>query len=148
MSVFEKWNRNVNQSFLEEVENAETGKGGFEEVPVGTYEVKLAKAGIRSTKNGDPMLSISFKILRGDCKGRLIFMNQVINQPFQIHIANDFLRSLDSGVEIVFRNYEQYNEIVLDVQEAVEAQKLEYALEYGKNEKGFSTYEITDVFGE
>jgi len=33
----------------------------------------------------------------------------------------------------------------MDIHEAIDG-KLEYGLKYGKNSKGYNTYEITDVF--
>ena len=149
MSIFDKWNKNVDADFLKDVDAQESGQGGsFKEVPHGTYEVKILKMEVKESKNGDPMLQVRFKILTGSEKGNTILMNQVISQPFQIHIANDFLRSLDTGVEVKFKDYDQYNNIVLDVMESVDADKLEYALEYGQNEKGFNTFKIIEVFGD
>ena len=55
------------------------------------------------------------------------------------------MKSLDSGVDVKFDNFKQYNDVILDVFEAIN-DKLAYALEYGKNSKGFNTYKITDVF--
>lgn len=147
MSVFDKWNKAVDSDFMKEVEAQENGQGGnFEQVPHGTYEVRIAKMEVKASKNGDPMLAIQFKILEGKYKGQLIFMNQVILQPFQIHIANDFLRSLDSSIEIKFVDYSQYNDLTLDVAEAIDTAKLEYALEFGENEKGYNTFKIAEVF--
>jgi hypothetical protein len=72
-------------------------------------------------------------------------MNQVINQGFQVHIVNDFLKSLDSSIEpIQFESYSQYASMLIDVFEDINGH-LEYALEYGEN-KGFNTFKITEVF--
>lgn len=126
-------------------EAAKNGGGNFEEVPEGTYEVEVNKMELKKSKAGKPMLSIWFKILTGDKKGGIIFYNQVMDQGFGIHNANEMLRSLDSGVEIEFVNFKKYHEMLLDVSEAVIG-VLDYALKYGKNTKGFNTYEIIDVF--
>lgn len=127
-------------------EAAENG-GDFKEVPHGKYEVAVDKMELRKSKKGDPMLSIWFKILAGEYKGSLIFYNQVMNQGFGVHNANEFLRSLDSGVEVEFVNFKQYHEMILDVNEAING-NLEYALDYQENSKNkdFSTYKIVDVF--
>jgi len=68
-----------------------------------------------------------------------------MTQGFGIHNANEMLRSLDSGVDIEFTNFKKYHEMLLDVLEVVEG-TLEYALEYGENNKGYNTYKIIDVF--
>lgn len=126
-------------------EAAKNGGGDFKEVPQGTYEVEVNKLELKKSKKGDPMLSIWFKILNGDHKGSLIFYNQVMSQGFGIHNANEMLRSLDSGVDVEFVNFKKYHAMLLDVLEAVDG-NLEYAIEYGQNNKGFNTYKIVDVF--
>lgn len=126
-------------------EAAANGGGGFKEIPEGKYEVEVNKLELKKSKAGKPMLSIWFKILVGEYKGSTIFYNQVIDQGFGIHNANEMLRSLDSGVEIEFVNFKLYNNTLLDILEAV-AGNLDYVLDYGKNSKGYNTYEIVDVF--
>lgn len=127
-------------------EAAENGTGSFKEVPHGEYEVGVTKLELVASKKGDPMVSIWFKIVAdGEYKNSLIFFNQVITQGFQIHIVNELLRAMDSGVEIEFKTYKQYGEMVMDVFEAIDG-NLEFGLDYGKGKKDFSTYEITEVF--
>ncbi|NME64442.1 DUF669 domain-containing protein [Clostridium cadaveris] len=125
-------------------EAAENG-GDYKEVPLGTYEVEVNKLELKKSKKGDPMLSIWFKIIAGEYKGSLIFYNQVMSQGFGIHNANEMLRSLDSGVEVEFTNFKKYHGMLLDIVESIDG-NLEYALEYGENNKGYNTYKITDVF--
>ena len=129
-------------------EAAENGTGSFKEVPHGEYEVAVNKLELVASKKGDPMVSIWFKIVSGDFKGSLIFFNQVITQGFQIHIVNELLRAMDTGIDIpqnVFKNYKQYGNLLMDVMEAVDG-KLEFGLKYEKGKKDFSTYSITEVF--
>ena len=146
-NIFEKWNKAVDLNGIKnDIEIASQNKGGnYVEVPVGTYEVKLVKGEVKATKNGDPMVSLWFEIIAGDYKGQKIFFNQVITQGFQIHIVDDFLKSLDSDIDVQFEDYAQYNDMIMDVVEACDG-VLEFALEYGVNNKGFNTYKITDVF--
>jgi hypothetical protein len=146
---FSKFNKAVDLDALKhDIQEAEEngGSGDYKEVPPGTYEVKIEKMEIKESKKGDPMLSVWFKVLNGDWENSRIFMNQVITQGFQIHICNTFLRSLDSGLDVVFDDFEQYANLVMDIHEQIDGQKLEYALDYGKTDKGFSTFEITEVF--
>lgn len=124
---------------------AENGGGTRKEVPHGTYEVKIEKLELSVTKKaGDPMFVCWMRILNGEYEKSMLFMNQVITQGFQIHIANEFLRSLDSGVEIEFASYSQYAQLLMDVAEAIDGQ-LEYAVEYGES-KGYNTFKISEVF--
>ncbi|MBA9087496.1 hypothetical protein FHR92_003981 [Fontibacillus solani] len=126
-------------------EAAENGAGSFKEVPHGDYEVEVNKMELVSSKKGDPMVSIWFKVVSGDFKGSLIFFNQVITQGFQIHIVNELLRSMDTELDIKFETYKQYGSLLMDVFEAIDG-NLEFALKYAKGKKDFSTYEITEVF--
>lgn len=123
---------------------ADSADGDFKEVPYGDYEVAINKLELGESKKGDPMVKIWFKILEGEYKGSLIFMNQVITKGFQIHIVDEFLKSLETDVDVKFESYSQYADMLLDVFEAVDG-KLEFALEYGEN-KGFSTFKIKEVF--
>ena len=130
-NIFEEFDKAIDTEGLQkDIKESEENGSNYREVPKGDYEVSINKLEIKASKNGDPMFSCWFKVLTGDYENCLIFMNQVITQGFQIHIVNEFLRSLDTGKE---------------VEKEIDNQKLEYGLEYGER-KGFSTFKITDVF--
>lgn len=147
---WEKFDKNVDIDELNKdiEESAANGNGNYEDVPNGNYEVKVDKLELKESKKGDIMVSAWFKILNGRFKNSYIFYNQVIKQGFQIHLANELLRSLDSGIDVPskFNGYAKYNDMVLDIAEKIETQKLEYELKYGENKKGFKTFEIVNVF--
>lgn len=155
MGKWDKFNKTVDLDDLRKgIEEAKENGGNFREVPIGKYEVKIDKmelveTGENSKNPGMPMVSIWFKILAGEFKGSLIFYNKVIagtsNDGFMIHSNNEFLRQLDSGMAIEFENYDQYEQLLLDIAECIDG-KLEYVLEYGENKQGFKTYEIKEVF--
>lgn len=143
--IFDKWNKAVDLTGLKkDIEEAQKGGNTYVDVPIGTYEVRLEKAELKASKNGDPMVSIWFKILEGDYKGQRIFMNQIITKGFQIHIVDNFLKSMETGLDIRFEDYKQYADLLLDVAEACD-KNLDFALEYGEN-KGFKTFKIVSVF--
>lgn len=152
-NIFAQWDNAVDMDGLKKdiQEAAENGGGNFKEVPHGKYEVSIEKMELKATKEKQkPMVSIWMKIVgEGDFKGSLIFMNQVITEGFQIHIVNEFLRSLiqdctDAPV-VEFKSYAQYAELLMDIHELI-AETFEYAVDYGQTKKGFDTFEITDVF--
>lgn len=144
--AWEKFDKAVDVEGLQkDVQEAAENGSNFKEVPHGQYEVKIEKLELVESKAGDPMVSCWMKVIVGEYKGSLIFMNQVITKGFQIHIANEFLRSLDSGVDVEFKTYSQYGQLLMDIHEAIDGE-LEYGLKYGEGKKGFSTYEITDVY--
>lgn len=142
---YSKWDQMYNQDQIQKEIN-EAKERNFKEVPLGTYDVKVEKLELVSTKEkGLPMLSCWFSITNGEYKGQKIFMNQMLNTGLGIHLANEFLKSLDSGLEIEFISYSDYDELLLDVHEAIDGQ-LEYSLEYGKTAKGYNTYKIKEIF--
>lgn len=152
MDMFEKWDNQVDMEGLKKdiaEAAANGGQGNYKEVPHGDYEVSIKNMELKASKKGDPMVSIWFQIVSGEFENSVIFFNQVITQGFQIHIADEMLRSLVSGMDapipVEFQNYKQYGQLILDIFEATS--DFEYALSYKKAKtKGFSTYEITDVF--
>lgn len=144
---FSKFDKKVDLEGLKNdiLDAEENNSGDFKEVPEGKYEVAITKLELGESKKGDPMVKVWFKIVSGEFKNSLIFMNQVVTQGFQIHIVDEFLKSLETEIEIVFESYSQYDELLMDIFEAVEG-NFEYALDYGTNDKGFNTYKIEEVF--
>ena len=146
MDMFEKWNSNVDiKGLQEDIKEAQENNKEYEKVPHGEYEVSLDKLELKATKKGDPMVSAWFTILEGKYKKSKLFMNQVITQGFQIHIVNTFLKSIDPDLNIEFVDYKQYADLLLDVAEFCDENKLEFALKYEDN-KGYDKFTITDVF--
>ena len=133
------------EGMQKDIKDAQENNIEYKEVPLGQYEVSIDKLELEKSKKGDPKVTAWMKILSGEYKGQYIFMNQVITLGFQIHNVNEFLRSLDTGLEIEFIKYKQYADLLSKVKEAVDKLKLEYGIEYGER-KGFKTYKITDVF--
>ncbi len=145
-NIWEKFDKAIDVEGLQkDVQEAAENGANFREVPHGEYEVKIEKLELVESKAGDPMVTVWFRVLAGDYKGSMIFMNQVITKGFQIHIMNEFLRSLDSGYDVEFRSYSQYGQLLMDIHEVID-EELEYLLKYSEGKKGFSNYEIVDVY--
>ena len=118
----------------------------YKDVPDGDYEIKIEKLELVATKETHkPMVSGWFRVLSGEYKGQLIFMNQVVDEAFKIHLVKQFLISLDTELDIDFESYTQFGNLLMDVMEKIDG-KLEYGLKYSHNRKGYATFEITDVF--
>lgn len=146
MNIWEEFDNNVDVEGLQkDIKDAEENGGTRKEVPHGNYEVKINKMELKKSQKGDPMLSIWFKVLAGEYANCLVFMNQLVVQGIQIHIANEFLRSLDSGVDIEFKSYKQYAELIEEILKSINAQKLEYELKFEDN-KGYNKFTIANVF--
>ena len=143
---FSKFDKQVDLEGLKnDILDAEENGGDFKEVPKGKYEVVITKLELVESKNGNPMMSVWFKITAGEFKNSLIFMNQVVTQGFQIHIADEFLRSLETEAEVKFESYSQYAELLADIFEEIE-DKVGFVLNYGENKKGYNTFKIEESF--
>ena len=150
---FEKFDEMVDLDGLKaDIAAASNGGSGAErkDVPHGTYEVEIEKLELTTTKtSGKPMITCWFRVLsEGEYLGQMIFMNQVVSQGFQIHLVNEFLRSIADAPDaptITFESYSQYAQLIMDVAEYIDG-KFEYALHYGQTPKGYDTFEIEEIF--
>lgn len=145
-----KYDATVDHEGLQkDYEEAQNNGGEFKEVPPGEYEVKIVKLELTQSKKGDAMGLCWFEVLEGAYKKQKIFYYQVVDSGFKINIFNKLLRSLESGVDVKWKNnYGKYAEDIKQVFSEIERKGLEYALKYGETDKGFKTYEITEVFDD
>jgi hypothetical protein len=129
-----------------DIKKAEENGADYEEIPIGEYEVKIEKMELKKSKKGEPMFSCWFKVLVGDYKGKLIFMNQLLKEGFHFHLVNQFLRSLETEKEIVFDSFNQYGNLIYDIKEFIDLKGYEFALDYQKKDGKYSTFKIVEVF--
>lgn len=127
-----------------------SNSGERKEVPHGTYEVAIEKLELTTTKtSGKPMVTCWFRVLsEGEYLGQMIFMNQVVSKGFQIHLANEFLKSIADAPDapkVTFESFSQYAQLIMDIAEYIDG-RFEYALHYGENTKGYDTFEIEEIF--
>lgn len=142
---YAKWDE-VFKISEEDVKAIKKNDGTYEDLNYDLYEVEITKMELASSKKGDPMLSVRFRILEGKNKGRLLFMNQMLTSDFGIHNCNEFLRSLESDQVITWTgSFEKYSETIEKVFNDV-SNKYEYVLDYSCNSKGYPTYTINDIF--
>ena len=136
---------------LKEIEANSTDNS--KEIPAGKYEVKIEKIEMKSTKDGGkPMGFVQMRIQEGEYKNHCLFYNQVLIgfdkktgqlSAFGIHNFNQFLKSLDSGLTIAFKDFTQYGNLLLDVSEKVE--NLSYLVEMTKK-NDFPSYKIKEIY--
>lgn len=133
---------------LDDLRDAGSGKGDFVEIPDGTYEVDVEKFELTESSKGTPMVKGWFRILSGDYKGQLIFMNQVVTLKFQIGLVNELIRGFDVIAEedVRFESFKQYDDLICDTLEAIRAQKLQYALKQTTDKKGYRKFSIVEVY--
>ena len=144
--IFDKFDKEIDvEGLAQDVKAASSNRSGdFPEVPHGTYEVKLDTLELVESKKGDPMVKCWFRILTGEFKNNLIFYYQLVTDGFRIHLMNEFLRDLETTVDVEFKSYKQYHQMLMDIAE--EMDDLGFVLEYGENKKGFNTYAVLEVF--
>lgn len=146
MLDYNKFNKQLPEDMKEQVEAASNG-GDYEDVPVGAYEVELNTLELKESSTGKPMLSAWLQIIGGNYDKQMLFYNQVINNAFGIHNANEFLKSLESGVDVVWQDdYEAYDNMVSDIKEAVDASENTFKCEYSKSKKDFGIFKITEIY--
>lgn len=130
----------------EELKEAKENSGS--NLPDGEYTCKLEKMELGESSKGALMIKAMFEIVKGEFKKRKIFKNCVLtgtkNDGFMLRKANEFLESLDSGDIISFDSWEQYNDLILDVAEAVQDDNLNYVVKLTKNGQ-YQDFEIVDI---
>lgn len=129
---FKKFNKQFPADKVKKDMQEAQENGGGSKLPDGEYMCKLDKMELKQSKKGALMISAQFRITEGDHKKQCIFKNQVLtgtkNDGFMMVKAKEFLESLDSGEEIVFEDWEQFNDLILDVAEIVQEDDLRYLI--------------------
>lgn len=117
-------------------------------LPDGEYTAKLEKMELGESKAGALMIKAQFRITKGDHKKQCIFKNCVLtgtkNDGFMMVKATEFLESLDSGIDVEFIDWEQFNDLVSDIAEAVNEDGLQYLIVLDTDGK-YQNMEIVDI---
>ena len=146
--MFEEFDEK-NKNLADEVKtNEEEHK--FENVPDGTYEVKIDDMSLTMSKKNQPMLMVKFKILpKQKYAGRYIFMYKLCNTAPLINMVRGFLSSLtpkgDNHISIGYTTMTQLEEDIDALFTGIDG-AYEYQLDVFTNDKGFTNYKITDIF--
>lgn len=117
---------------------------GYKKVPHGTYEVEVTKMELTQSKAGNPMVSIWFKIVRGEYSGQFLFFNQVVTKGVQFGIVNELLNTMRTSQNIEFMSYTQYSKLLENIFEEING-NIEFALDYNER-KGYDLFRIIEVF--
>ena len=87
-------------------------------------------------------------IARAPHKGRLIWVNQVVDTPVKMNIGLNFINSMKPETKVSFdktKGMAGLAESLVDAGEAISKSK-EFVLEFFKNDKGYDQYTIETVF--
>lgn len=155
-SIFEKYSSKINSEELaasqkEIKDNASSTD--YPEIPAGKYEVKVDNIEAKNSKNGNPMVSIQFRILAGKFEKSCIFYNGVFHEDWMRHrvakMLSDLIADGDNTamVNLILKgSLSEVNNFCMDVAEDISGKKLEYLLDYGVDKKGYQTYKIAEVY--
>ena len=145
---FAKFNKEFPADKVKEQMKEAEENGGGGELPDGEYKISLDKIELGQSKKGALMISAQFRILAGDHKKQCIFVNRVLtgtkNDGFMMIKAKEFLESLDSGIDVSFEDWEQFNDLILDIADAVKEDGLEYIATLDTDGK-YQNFDIIDV---
>lgn len=153
---FSKFDKQVDLDQLKHdaEEATKNGGSGYPEIEDGIYIGKFEKLELGETKDGRPMFKAMFRITEGDHKKSCLFMNRVIygtkNDASMIGSVSGFLRNLEAEdrdgnlIDTSFESYAQFNDMIMDVAEAIDELGLEYEIDYQKD--AFNNISINEVF--
>lgn len=144
---FKKFNQQFPPDKMkEDMKEAKENSGS--NLPDGEYTCKLEKMKLGESSKGALMIKAQFRIVKGDHAKQCIFKNCVLtgtkNDGFMLHKANEFLESLDSGIDVTFEDWEQYNDLILDVADAIQDDGLQYVIELDTDGK-YQNMNIVDI---
>ena len=130
---FKKWNKEFGgEEAIKAVEEAKSNS--YQDVPDGAYTCKLEKLELGESKTYKPMVKAMFRIMEGKYKKQCLFYNGVMaaNDPsrsgYCIHNVLQFLRSLNvlDEADVDFNgDFEDFNDLLLDIAEEAEELKFE-----------------------
>lgn len=155
-SIFEKYSSKINSEELaasqKEIQ-ANATSTDRPEIPAGKYEVKVDNIEAKNSKNGNPMVSIQFRILAGKFEKSCIFYNGVFHEDWMRHrvakMLSDLIADGDNTamVNLILKgSLSEVNNFCMDLAEDISDKKLEYLLDYGVDKKGYQTYKIAEVY--
>lgn len=146
---FSKFDNAINQDELsKQLEEAKNNPQQTDkEVPEGSYTVKIEKMELGATKDGRPMFKVQCRILEGEFKKWCLFMNRVIygtkNDANMINSVIGWLEKLEPSMDVEFKSYSQFADLVLDIFEEV-ADAVELDVHYDPD--AFNSISIEEVF--
>ena len=162
---FTKFDNMINEAELsKQLEEAKKNapKGESLETPAGNYVTKIEKMEVGATSDGRPMFKVQMRVIEagGNATNEVteylshfknkkpcLFMNRVLygtkNDANMISSVIGWLEKLEAGIDLEFKSYSQFADLVLDVFEEV-ADAVELEVAYDPN--AFNSISIEEVF--
>ena len=150
MSNWQNFDLKIDNNLLNDIANASSNNGEFEELPLGRYEVKINSMQLTQSKNGDPMTKTIFEVVQGQYKGRYMFKNSVIykgdrNDAWRLKQELTFINSLQPIDQVNFYSFSDFEKQISNAFANINSRKLEYLVEI-KEKNNFRTYSILEVY--
>lgn len=159
MSIFDKFDKEIDLKKIDEQKKEAAENGDFEAVPAGKYIARIENMELGLTKKDQrPMFKIQMRLIEGcgDAEEKFlakykkkkpcVFMNRVIfgtkNDGSMISSVETFLNKLGLDKTFVFAGYNDFADEILDAAE--ECESLEFEIDY--DDSKFNSISITDVF--
>ena len=149
MSNWQNFDLKIDNTLLNDIANASSNSGEFEELPLGRYEVKINSMQLTQSKNGDPMTKTIFEVVQGQYKGRYMFKNSVIykgdrNDAWRLKQELNFINSLQPNSQVNFYSFSDFEKQISNAFADINSRKLEYLIEI-KEKNNFRTYSLIEV---
>ena len=150
MSNWQNFDLKIDNTLLNDIANASSNNGEFEELPLGRYEVKINSMQLTQSKNGDPMTKTILEVVQGQYKGRYMFKNSVIykgdhNDAWRLKQELNFINSLQPTNQVNFYSFSDFEKQINEAFENISSRKLEYLVEI-KEKNNFRTYSVIEVY--
>ena len=150
MSNWQNFDLKIDNTLVNDIANASSNTGEFEELPLGRYEVKINSMQLTQSKNGDPMTKTIFEVVEGQYKGRYMFKNSVIykgdrNDAWRLKQELNFINSLQPNDQVNFYSFSDFEKQISNAFADINSRKLEYLVEI-KEKNNFRTYSVIEVY--
>lgn len=150
MNNWQNFDLKIDNNLLNDIANASSNNGDFEELPLGRYEVKINSMQLTQSKNGDPMTKTIFEVVQGQYKGRYMFKNSVIykgdrNDAWRLKQELNFINSLQPNSQVNFYSFSDFEKQISNAFADINSRKLEYLVEI-KEKNNFRTYSVIEVY--
>lgn len=150
MSIFDEFDKAYDsKSMKEEVKEAAAKakeNGDFKDITPGTYQCFIKEMELKASKNNEPMVAMQLKITDGEFKNQIMFVYFMLTKPFLIHKCNEFLRSLETGIDVDFDNYGQYADVVADIFKYSEDHEMDLDVEMSLRDGKYKEYKVKGVY--
>lgn len=145
-SYFAQFSDKVDDKFIEEVAEAEKANADlkFDKVPDGDYKAEVIDMLLKKSKAGNLMIQTTFKILEGQYEKNAV-KSFMLMRPNSMYFNNQFLKSLGTDIEVVYKTDLQYAKLVEDIFVTIRDSKI-YDLNISTSDSGYTSYKINAAY--